>query len=49
MASKMAPSEVAELVLNGVQNDRFWIVTHPSEVAQLVNDRTYGLVHTNDG
>jgi NAD(P)-dependent dehydrogenase (short-subunit alcohol dehydrogenase family) len=42
--SLMQPSEVADLVLDGVRNDRFWIVTHPAEVAQVVRERTEGLV-----
>jgi NAD(P)-dependent dehydrogenase (short-subunit alcohol dehydrogenase family) len=49
LESKMDPSEVGELVLDGVLNDRFWILTHPDEVAQLVTGRTGGLLPSRHG
>lgn len=35
----MDPADVAELVLEAVLNDRFWILTHPEAVAALVRKR----------
>jgi NAD(P)-dependent dehydrogenase (short-subunit alcohol dehydrogenase family) len=40
MASKMDPAEVGQLVLDGVRADRFWIVTHPDAMRELMERRT---------
>jgi NAD(P)-dependent dehydrogenase (short-subunit alcohol dehydrogenase family) len=39
LEAKMAPSEVAEIVLDAIRDDRFWIYTHPAEVADMVSQR----------
>ena len=35
----MDPAEVGDLVLDAVQNERFWILTHPNEFIPLVERR----------
>jgi NAD(P)-dependent dehydrogenase (short-subunit alcohol dehydrogenase family) len=49
MASKMSPSFVADLVLDAVRNERFWILPYRSETSQLINERTHALVHGDGG
>jgi NAD(P)-dependent dehydrogenase (short-subunit alcohol dehydrogenase family) len=49
LETKMHPSAVAQLVLDGIRADRFWIVTHPAELAQLIGQRTKGLLSEVDG
>jgi hypothetical protein len=44
MASPMYPPRVAEIVLDGIRNDRFWILTHPRETSDLVTKRTEAMV-----
>lgn len=39
LAKGMDPNEVGDLVLDAVQNDRFWILTHPEEFIPLVERR----------
>lgn len=39
LAKGMSPDEVGELVLEAVQNERFWILTHPNEFLPLVERR----------
>lgn len=39
LAKGMSPDEVGELVLDAVQNERFWILTHPNEFLPLVERR----------
>ena len=46
LAAKMPPDEVADLVLDGVRNDDFWIVTHPKETAHLLGERTDTLLRS---
>lgn len=39
LAKGMNPDEVGDLVLEAVQNERFWILTHPNEFLPLVERR----------
>jgi len=39
LAGGMDPAEVGDLVLDAVQNERFWILTHPNEFIPLVERR----------
>lgn len=39
LAGGMDPDEVGELVLDAVQNERFWILTHPTEFLPYVEKR----------
>lgn len=39
LARGMDPAEVGDLVLDAVQNERFWILTHPAEFIPLVERR----------
>ncbi|MDG2114122.1 MAG: SDR family NAD(P)-dependent oxidoreductase [Actinomycetota bacterium] len=39
IAGGMDPDEVGDLVLDAVQNERFWILTHPNEFLPLVERR----------
>jgi NAD(P)-dependent dehydrogenase (short-subunit alcohol dehydrogenase family) len=45
LEAKMEPSEVAEIVLDAVREDRFWIYTHPKEVADMVSRRADEMLH----
>jgi NAD(P)-dependent dehydrogenase (short-subunit alcohol dehydrogenase family) len=35
----MDPADVAALVLDAVRTERFWVITHPNEVSELVRNR----------
>lgn len=39
LAGGMDPDEVGELVLEAVQNERFWILTHPNEFMPFIEHR----------
>ena len=39
LARGMDPAEVGDLVLDAIQNERFWILTHPNEFIPLVERR----------
>ncbi|MFT7646303.1 MAG: NAD(P)-dependent dehydrogenase (short-subunit alcohol dehydrogenase family) [Candidatus Poriferisodalaceae bacterium] len=39
LAKGMDPAEVGDLVLEAVQNERFWILTHPNEYIPMVERR----------
>lgn len=39
LAGGMDPNEVGDLVLDAVQNERFWILTHPEEFIPFVEKR----------
>jgi NAD(P)-dependent dehydrogenase (short-subunit alcohol dehydrogenase family) len=41
-------SEVAELVLNGILNDRFWLLTHPADYRPYIEQRCRGIVETGE-
>jgi hypothetical protein len=42
----MPASDVADLVVDAVLNDRFWVLTHP-EYAGLVTERAEGIAAGN--
>ena len=35
----MDPAEVGDLMLDAIQNERFWVLTHPNEFIPLVEKR----------
>ena len=35
----MDPNEVGDMVLEAIQNNRFWILTHPEEFLPLIEKR----------
>ena len=39
LAAGMDPDEVGEMVLEAVQNERFWILTHPNEFMPFIEKR----------
>lgn len=39
LAGGMDPNEVGDMVLEAVQNERFWILTHPKEFMPLIEKR----------
>lgn len=39
LAAGMAPDEVGHLMLDAIQNERFWVLTHPEEFLPLVERR----------
>jgi len=39
LAGGMDPDEVGEMVLEAVQNERFWILTHPNEFMPFIEKR----------
>lgn len=41
-------SEVADLVLNGILNDRFWLLTHPADYRPMIEQRCKGIVETGE-
>lgn len=47
LPNERTPAEVAERVCDAIQNERFWILTHP-EIGELVRRRVRGMLETNE-
>ena len=44
----MPASEVGQLVLEGILNNRFWLLTHPAEYRPMIEQRCRGIVETGE-
>jgi NAD(P)-dependent dehydrogenase (short-subunit alcohol dehydrogenase family) len=44
LQSGMPPSEVAEMVLDAIRSDRFYVLTHPEMILAQVRSRTQGIL-----
>lgn len=44
----MPASDVANLVLDGILHDRFWLLTHPDDYRPMIEQRCRGIVETGE-
>ena len=44
----MPAADVANLVLDGILNDRFWLLTHPDDYRPMIERRCKGIVETGE-
>jgi NAD(P)-dependent dehydrogenase (short-subunit alcohol dehydrogenase family) len=45
---RMPPSDVAGMVVNAIRDDRFWVLTHPEMYRDAIEQRTRGIVETDE-
>jgi len=48
LAAGMDPDEVGDMVLEAVQNERFWILTHPNEFMPFIEKRVADIRRDNE-